>query len=71
MPSTLHQCLMQWVGNEVEVVYANESAWIATADAPAIWAHDSARCLTGVDLIDYQYLGVSKDGFVPVMLELA
>ena len=71
VPSTLHQCLMQWVGNEVEVVYANESACIATADAPAIWAHDSARCLTGVDLTDYQYLGVSKDGFIPVMVELA
>jgi hypothetical protein len=32
VPSTMHQCLIQWHGDYVELVYANESMSIATAD---------------------------------------
>ena len=31
--STLHQMLLQWIGNEVEIVHANTSACIAMVDA--------------------------------------
>ena len=64
----LHQLLIQWVGDEVEIVHADTSACFAMVDALVIW-YDTARCLTGVDLTDYQFVSVSKSGFVPVVLE--
>jgi hypothetical protein len=35
IPSTLHQFLIQWIDDEVEVVHADMSAYIALADAMA------------------------------------
>ena len=32
VPSTMHQCLIQWHGNDVKLVRADESVSIATAD---------------------------------------
>jgi hypothetical protein len=37
IPSTLHQFLIQWIDDEVEVVHADASAYIAPADATADW----------------------------------
>ena len=53
----------------MEIIHADASAYVAMADALVIWSYDTARCLTGVDLTDYQFVSVSHDGFVPVMLE--
>jgi hypothetical protein len=36
VPSTLHQMLLQWVGDEVEQVHVDASACIAVADAPVL-----------------------------------
>jgi hypothetical protein len=36
VPSTLHQMLLQWVGNDVEQVHADALACIAVADAPVL-----------------------------------
>jgi hypothetical protein len=36
------------------------SAYIALAD----WQHENAQCLSGKDLTGYDFLSVSKDGFV-------
>ena len=69
IPSTLHQFLIQWVRDEVEIIHADASACVAMADAPVIWSYDMVWCLRGVDLTDYQFVSVSRDGFVPVMLE--
>jgi hypothetical protein len=33
IPSTLHQFLIQWIDDEVEIVHTNASAYIAIADA--------------------------------------
>jgi hypothetical protein len=33
VPSTLHQFLIQWVGDEVEIVHGDTSACIAVADS--------------------------------------
>jgi hypothetical protein len=33
IPSTLHQCVVQWVGNEVEVVKADEDVCIAVVES--------------------------------------
>jgi hypothetical protein len=35
IPSTLHQFLIQWIDNEIEVVHAEASAYIALPDATA------------------------------------
>jgi hypothetical protein len=32
VPSTLHQCLVQWVGDEAEVVHADEQVCVAAAE---------------------------------------
>jgi hypothetical protein len=47
------------------------SAYIALADATTGWQHGNAQCLSGKDLISYDFLSVSKDGFVPVSVQLA
>ena len=69
IPSTLHQMLIQWVGDDIETVPADASACIAMADAPVLWTYDSVKCLTGVDFSDYQFISVGREGFTPVMLE--
>jgi hypothetical protein len=42
----MHQCLIQWVENTVEVVPADSSLSIATAD-PRIWGYDGVECISG------------------------
>jgi hypothetical protein len=37
IPSTLQQFLIQWIDDEVEVVHADVSAYIALADGTADW----------------------------------
>jgi hypothetical protein len=41
IPSTLHQFLIQWIDDEIEVVQADVSAYIALADAMTDWQHGS------------------------------
>jgi hypothetical protein len=51
IPFSLHQMLIQWVGDDVEQVHADVSACIAMADAPVLWTYETATCLTGVDFL--------------------
>jgi hypothetical protein len=37
IPSTLHQFLIQWIDDEIEVVHTDVSTYIALADATADW----------------------------------
>jgi hypothetical protein len=67
--STLHHMLLQWVGDDVEQVYADASACIAVDDTPILWTYDTATCLTVVDFSDYQFISIDKKGIIPVMLE--
>jgi hypothetical protein len=71
IPSTLHQFLIQWINDEVELVHVDASAYIALADAMADWQHGSTQCLSGKDINDYDFLSVSKDRFVPIFVQLA
>jgi hypothetical protein len=41
IPSTLHQFLIQWIDDEIEMVQADVSAYIALADATTNWQHGS------------------------------
>jgi hypothetical protein len=71
VPSTLHQFLIQWIDDEIEVVHADVSAYIALADATTNWQHGSAQCLSRKDLTGYNFLSISKEVFVPVSVKLA
>jgi hypothetical protein len=64
--STLHQLLIQWIDDEIEVVHADTLAYIALADAMVDWHHGSTQCLSGKDLTGYDFLSIPKDVFVPM-----
>ena len=65
----MHQQLIQWVDDEVEVVRADDSAIIALAEAPVDWQHPNATCLSGRDLSEFDFLSATRDGFVPVSVK--
>ena len=69
VPSTLHQMLIQWIGDEVEIVYGDSSACVATVDSSSISAYDNIRCLTGVGLSDFEYISCTQDDFVTATLK--
>jgi hypothetical protein len=52
------------------VVHADVSAYIALVDAMANWQHGGAQCLSGRDLTGYNFLSISKEGFVPMSIKL-
>jgi hypothetical protein len=57
---------MQWVGDQVEVVEADEIACVAVDETEVDVQDGHMECLTGWDLTVYDYMSVSKDGFVPI-----
>jgi hypothetical protein len=61
--------LIQWIDDEIEVMQADTLAYIALADASVDWQHWGAQCLSGRDLTCYDFLSVSKEGFVPVFIK--
>jgi hypothetical protein len=69
VPFTLHQMLLQWVGDDIEQVHADALSCIAMVDAPILWTYETATCLTGVDFSDFQFISIDKKEFIPVMLE--
>ena len=68
VPSTMHQFLIQWVDDEVEVIHADNSACVALADASVDWNHPDVTCLTGHDLSEFDFLSATRNGFVPISL---
>jgi hypothetical protein len=56
IPSTLHQFLIQWIDDEVEVVHTDASAYIALANVMVDWQHGSTQCLSRKDLTGYDFL---------------
>ena len=69
VPFTLHQILIQWIGDEIEVVHGDTSSFIATADSNTLGVHDDIKCLSGLDLSEFELISCSKDGFVPTTLK--
>jgi hypothetical protein len=53
VPSSLHRFLIQWVDDEVEIVYADSSAY-AMADASLLGGHDDMICLSGRNLAGFE-----------------
>jgi hypothetical protein len=68
VPSTLHQFLIQWVGNEVEVVHGAASACVAVADSSTMDNHENLKCLTGLDLSNLKLIDSTEDGFATVVM---
>ena len=69
VPSTLHQVLIQWIGDEIEVVHGDTSSFIATVDSNTLGVHDDIKCLSGLDLSNFELISCTKDGFVPATLK--
>ena len=46
VPSTMHQCLIQWHEDDVELVHTDESVSIAIAD-PVFWELGDFECFSG------------------------
>jgi hypothetical protein len=65
----LHQFLIQWVGEEVEIVHADVLSCIAMTDSSS-WSHYNIKCLLGQDILDCDCVSVSKVGFIPVFVKL-
>jgi hypothetical protein len=49
VPSTMHQCLIQWDGDEVEVVHADDSIEISTATM-SVWDAEDQESISGISL---------------------
>ena len=46
IPSTMHQCLIQWIDDSVEIVSADLSFSVASAEAHIV-SYDNMSCLSG------------------------
>jgi hypothetical protein len=66
VPSTLHQCIFQWVRDKVEVIHVDELAHIAVAVSQIDVNGGRMQYLTGCDITDYNYVSVGKEGFMPI-----
>jgi hypothetical protein len=71
VPSTLHQCIIQWVNNKVEVVQADKIVCITVTKSQVDIQGGMIECLTTKDLTGYDYVSISKDGFVLISVNLA
>jgi hypothetical protein len=71
VPSTLHQCVIQWIGDEVEVVQADEEVCVAVAESQVDILAGKMECLFSKDLTGYDYISIGKDGFVPISVKSA
>jgi hypothetical protein len=69
VPSTLHQCLIQWIGDKVEVVTAEDPVCVATTKARMDTPDGNIVCLSERDLTMYDYIRVSQDGLVLVSVK--
>jgi hypothetical protein len=58
--STLHQFLIQWVGDEVEIVNGDASSCVVVADISTMDNHENRKCLTGLDLSNLKLLILPK-----------
>jgi hypothetical protein len=60
-PSTMHQCLIQWDGDEVEVVHADDSIEISHA-AMSIWDAEDQEPISGISLEGCDRIEATKNG---------
>jgi hypothetical protein len=61
--------LIQWVDDEIEVVHGDNSACVDVADIHSIDVHDDVKCLSGLDLSNYEFISCSNNGFIPAVIK--
>jgi hypothetical protein len=61
IPSTMHQCLIQWDGDEVEVVHADDSIEISLA-AMSVWDAEDQEPISGISLEGCDRVEATKNG---------
>jgi hypothetical protein len=61
IPSMMHQCLIQWDGDEVEVVYADDTIEIYLA-AMSVWDTEDQELILGISLEGYDRVDATKNG---------
>jgi hypothetical protein len=64
--STLQQCVIQWIGDEVVVVQANEEVCVVVDESQVNILSGRMEYLSGKDKMGYDYISVGIDGFVPI-----
>jgi hypothetical protein len=64
IPSTMHQWIIQWIGDSVEVVQGETSLMVAPMEAQG-WTYDRVSCISG-KAWDTKYLKVSDFGLKSV-----
>ena len=57
----MHQCLVQWNGDEVEVVRADDSSDVSHADTNA-WDTEGQEPISGIALEDCDWIEATKNG---------
>ena len=57
----MHQCLVQWDGDEVEVVRADDSSEVSLTDMNA-WDAEGQEPISGIALEDYDRIEATKNG---------
>jgi hypothetical protein len=62
VPSTLHQCVVQWISDEVEVVQADEEVCGAVAESQVNIQGGKMECLSSKDLMGYDYINIARIG---------
>jgi len=67
IPSTMHQCLVQWVGDNIEIVPGDSSYVIASAETNT---YERTRCISGenwekyfLEVADYEIPPIQAVGF--------
>jgi hypothetical protein len=57
----MHQCVIQWDGDEVDVVHADDSIEISHA-AMSIWDMEDQEPISGISLDGYDRVEATKKG---------
>ena len=76
VPSTMHQVLIQWNEDDVEVVRADTSSTVNMAGLEANWPYEEARCHSRTTLDEADFVSVGKQGFTleqrePIVVDCA
>jgi hypothetical protein len=66
IPFSMHQCLIQWDGDEVEVVHADDSIEISHA-AMSIWDAEDQEPISGISSERCDRIEATKNGVRPVL----
>src|SRR6185312_2260451 len=66
VPSTMHQCLVQWDGDKVEVVRADDSSEVSLTDMNA-WDAEGQEPISGIVLEDCDQIEATKNGLTLVL----